>query len=100
MLNMFDVENIGKVVNDISLSIALNCEKLCIMHLLYAHPAVISSLSRLYKAIITHEYVPERFGLSVINPIVKNSMKSVNDISNYIGQLVLCRLSVRYLKNI
>ena len=53
------------------------------MHLLYAHPVVISCLSRLYKAIVIHEYVPERFGLSVIKPIVKNSMKSVNDISNY-----------------
>ena len=80
---MFDVENIGKAVNDMSLSVALDCEKLCIMHLLYAHPAVTSCLSRLYKAIVIHEYVPERFGLSVINPIVNNSMKSVNDISNY-----------------
>ena len=80
---MFDVENIRKAVNDLSLSVALDCEKLCITHLLHAHPAVISCLSRLYKAIVIHEYVPERFGLSVINPIVKNSMKSVNDISNY-----------------
>ena len=80
---MFDVENIGKAVKDMSLSVALYCEKLCIMHLLYAHPAVISCLSRLYKAIVIQEYVPQRFDLSVINPIVKNSMKSVNDISNY-----------------
>ena len=53
------------------------------MHLLYTHPAVISCLSLLYKAIGIHEYVPERFGLSAINPIVKNSTKSVSDISNY-----------------
>ena len=100
MLNMFDVENIGKAVNDMSFSVALDCEKLCIMHLLYALPAVISCLSQSYKAIAIYEYVPERFGLSVINPIVKNSMKSVKDIYNYIGQLVLSRLSVRCLRNV
>ena len=83
MLDMFDVENTEKAVNDMSLSVALDCEKLCIIHLLDAHPAVISCLPRLYKVIVMHEYVPERFGLSVINPIVKNSMKSINDISNY-----------------
>ena len=69
---MFDVENIWKAVNDMSLSVALDCEKLCIMHLLCAHSAVISCLSRLYKVIVIYEYVPERFGLSVINPIVKH----------------------------
>ena len=58
--------------------------QLCIyLHLSYAYPAVTSCLFRLYEAIFIHEYVPERFGWSVILPIVKNSMKSVHDISNY-----------------
>ncbi len=68
---MFDVETIGEAVNDRSMTVMLGSEKLCFMHLVYAHPAIISCLSLAFKIITLLEYVPEHLGFSVVNPIEK-----------------------------
>jgi Reverse transcriptase (RNA-dependent DNA polymerase) len=81
--HMFTVEEVEAAVNDLSLSVSLDCELLCILHILYAHPAVLTCLMMLYNAMLWHGCVPERMGMSIVIPTVKSAMKSANDITNY-----------------
>jgi hypothetical protein len=79
----FNVERVEKALRELNLSNALDCDRLGVLHLLYAHPAVVTCLSILYKSIIVHGFVPDHFGLSAVIPTVKSNIKSVNDITNF-----------------
>ena len=39
-------------------------------HIVYAHPAIIIHLTKLFNAMIAHGYVPNNFGTSIIVPLV------------------------------
>ena len=80
---LFSVDIVEKAVHDLNISKTLDCERLCIAHVLYAHPAIFACLNVLYNTMILHGYVPERMGLSIVIPTLKNVKKSTNDITNY-----------------
>ena len=77
------VEEIEKAVSALNLFTAVDSKKLCILHVLYAHPAIFACLSMLFSAIMHHGYVPSKIGLSIVLPILKNEAKSTNDITYY-----------------
>ena len=79
----FSAEVIKKAVSALNLSIALDSEKLCILHVLYAHPAIFACLSMLFSAMMHHSYVSSKVGLNIVLPTLKNEAKSSNDITNY-----------------
>ena len=54
MLNLFDIKNIGRAGNDMSIFVKLDCEKCCIMHLIYAYSTILSSFPLLYKVMTIH----------------------------------------------
>ena len=71
-------------------STALDSEKLCILHVLYAQPAIFACLSMLFSAMMHHSYVPSKIGLSIVLPTLKNEAKSTNDVK-IIGLSVSCQ---------
>jgi hypothetical protein len=79
----WDVEKVELAVKSLKMSKCLDCENLCISHVLFAHPAIYSCLVMLFDAIVRHGYVPSRMGMSMVMPTLKSTLKSVNDISNY-----------------
>jgi len=52
-------------------------------HILYAHPAVVSHLTKLFNAIILHSHVPYSFGFSIIVPLVKDRCDDISKLANY-----------------
>ena len=79
----FNVENVENAARSLKMSKFLDCENLCIAHVVYAHPAIYMCLSLLYYAMVMHSYVPNRMGISIVIPTVKNVSKSAGDIMNY-----------------
>jgi hypothetical protein len=79
---LLTVEDIENGVRSLRCSKSLDCNNLCINHILFSHPVVYSCIALLFNVMIKHGYVPSNMGLSVIHQIVKNN-KSVHDISNY-----------------
>ena len=77
---VFDIENATKRLN---LSNTLDCDLLNARHILYAHPSIYVLLKLLYHNLLLLGIVPERFGHSVITPVIKSYNKSFDDSSNY-----------------
>ena len=64
-------------------SSTLNSDRVNVLHLKYAHPAMYMLLKTLYNKMIQLGRVPHNFWRSVILPVVKSKSKSLNDLSNY-----------------
>jgi len=54
-------------------------------HIQYAHPSVVVHLKLLFHLIISHGYVPDKFGSGLIVPLVKDRAADPNDMDNYHG---------------
>ena len=54
-------------------------------HLIYAHPSLIIHLQLLFTAILHHGFVPDKFGLGIIIPLIKDKTGNLNDVGNYRG---------------
>ena len=52
-------------------------------HIVYAHPAIVMHLTKLFNAMIVHGYVPNNFGTSIIVPLVKDRCGDVSKLANY-----------------
>jgi hypothetical protein len=52
-------------------------------HLQYAHPSLTIHLKLLFNAIFTHSFVPDKFGLGIIIPLLKDKTGNVTDVHNY-----------------
>jgi len=52
-------------------------------HIVYAHPAIVIHLTKLFNAMIAHGYVPNYFGTSIIVPLVKDRCGDVSKLANY-----------------
>ena len=74
-LLVFDIENATKRLN---LSNTLDCDFLNARHILYAHLSIYILLKLLYhnRPMLLLGIVPERFGHSVITPVIKSYDKS------------------------
>ena len=52
-------------------------------HIVYAHPAIVMHLTTLFNAMIVHGYVPNKFGTSIIVPLVKDRCGDISKLANY-----------------
>jgi Reverse transcriptase (RNA-dependent DNA polymerase) len=78
-----EVEAIEKAVFSLNRSGVMDYDMLTINHFLYAHPVLFLLLKILFNVMITSGVAPDRFGNSVIFPIVKSFNKSIDDVGNY-----------------
>ena len=64
-------EDVELAVHLLNMSKCLDCEKLCIFHVLLAHPAIHCCLALLFNAMNIYGQVPNQLGLSVVIPTLK-----------------------------
>ena len=91
----FDPDNCGPSVGDITVELvdknirALKLGKACgpdglsAEHLIYAHPKLVTLLTRLFRCMASHSFVPTDFGKGIIVPLIKDKCGDVSDLSNY-----------------
>jgi len=48
-----------------------------------AHPILIMHLKHLFLMILIHAFVPDRFGIGISIPLLKDKTGNVNDVDNY-----------------
>ena len=97
------VEDVEFAVRSLNVSKCLDCKKLCMSHVLLAHPAIHCCLALLFNAINIYGYVPNQLGLSVVFPTLKRSTKLINNIENCRPisiMLVTGKVSEKYIANI
>jgi len=58
---------------------------LSLEHFIHAHPLIITHLTKLFKLVIRHGYVPNLFGEGVIIPLLKDKNGDVSSSENYRG---------------
>ena len=54
-------------------------------HLSYAHPILISLIRTLFNAMLQHSYVPNKFGIGVMIPLIKDKNGDATSMNNYRG---------------
>ena len=80
---LFNVEEIEKALAELNSSVALDCDNLNVFHLKYAHPAIFTALNRLFNKMTQCGVIPNKFGNSVITPVVKNASRSLSEVCNF-----------------
>ena len=60
---------------------ASGLDNLCKENVMYTHPIIITNLTNLFNMILMH--VPDKFGLGVTVPVVKDKLGDVTAASNY-----------------
>jgi exonuclease III len=67
----FDVELVGKLIDNLVCGKAAGLDELSAEHLKFCHPIVISSLTKLFNLCISVGHIPANFGASYTVPIPK-----------------------------
>ena len=52
-------------------------------HILHSYPIIIIHVFYLFKAIATHNVMPDDFGQGVIIPLVKDNINDIANLDNY-----------------
>ena len=71
-VNDVSVECIDNIINGLKLDKAPGIDSLTASHLKYCHPAVIVTLTKLFKLMIVYQFVPNEFREGIIVPIPKD----------------------------
>jgi len=77
------VELVDKCLHSLQKAKACGPDDLCAEHLLYAHPSLVVYLTALFKSILLHSYVPQKFGAGICIPLIKDKTGNTNDLDNY-----------------
>ena len=80
---LFHVEEIEKALAELNSSVALDFDYLNVFHLKYAHLAIFTALNKLSNKMTQCGVIPNKFGNSVITPVVKNASRSLSDVCNF-----------------
>ena len=78
-----NVELIDKCSRSLKLGKACGPDELSAEHLVHAHPSLIIHICFLFCSMILHEFVPDKFGVGLIVPLVKDKTGDINNVSNY-----------------
>ena len=83
---LFSIEDVDSAIKDnLKLGKAAGIDNIVAEHIVYAHPAVVFHLTKLFNLIICHGYVPNTFGHSIIVPLIKDRCGDLTKLSNYRG---------------
>jgi len=81
-----DVEMVDKTISELSKNKTPSSDGLSPEHLIYAHPCATIVITRLLNLMMTHEYVPYDFRVSITVPIPKDPKVMVhNKSANFRG---------------
>ena len=59
------------------------CHGLCKAHIVHAHEIIRVILAKLYRAFISHYYIPPSLTQVIFKPLVKDKLQSFDDVNNY-----------------
>ena len=65
------------------LQYSIRCDGIMSEHLLYSHPIISVLLSRLFRAMLAHGYVPCAFGNGIVIPLLKDANLDKTNMDNY-----------------
>ena len=71
MNTTIDVELVDNVIKNLDRGKAVGDDGLSCEHLLYHHPIIVISLTKLFKLMLNFQYVPDAFGIGIIMLIPK-----------------------------
>jgi len=77
------VEVVDRCIRDLKLGKACGPDDLCAQHLRYSHPLIVVMLKSLFKSILLHGFVPDKFGTGISIPLNKDKSDDANDLNNY-----------------
>lgn len=78
-----DVESIEKCISELKANKAAGHDGIVAEHIINSHPAIVVHLKLLFSMMLSHDYVPDAFGLGVVVPIVKDKCGNLSNIDNY-----------------
>ena len=81
---LLTVEKVDLAIRGLGLGKSAGADCLSPEHVRYAHPVLVSILTKLYNCMIVFGYVPDAFGRGVIVPILKAN-KPASKIESYRG---------------
>jgi len=94
----FNIEIIEEIFNKLDISKSPGMDSLSPSHFKNCHPIVLLTLTKLFKLMLTFNYVPNDFGMGITIPIPKNSNKTPltnadkvqrhNDKPNYLEEFL------------
>lgn len=83
--SLLKVELIDECMHKLKLGKALGGDGLGSEHLLFACPAIVIHLRKLFLSMATHCFVPDDFGKGTLIPLIKDKLGNANDVNNYRG---------------
>jgi len=81
--NVFDVEDIEYSVNCLKNGKACGADGLSKENIVYGHPVLFVHLKLLFNMMFVHGFVPDKFGLGITVPIIKDRLGNLNTVNNY-----------------
>ena len=93
LFDMVNVELIDKSIRSLKLGKACGPDELSAEHLVHAHPSLVIHICFLFRSMILHGFVPDKFGVGLIVPLVKDKTGDINNFSNYRGITLIAVIS-------
>ncbi|MCU0238788.1 MAG: hypothetical protein MUC29_05045 [Pyrinomonadaceae bacterium] len=82
---LLSVEEVDRIVHSMKKGKAGGIDDVTLEHLIFAHPTVIVHLTILFNLMLLHDFVPSKFGLGIIVPLLKDRNGNISQLSNYKG---------------
>ena len=81
---MLSVEQVDTAIRKLKLGKAIGADRISAEHIVYAHPIIVTILTKLFNLLLLFEYVPDGFGIGILIPIPK-SERDLDRTDNYRG---------------
>jgi len=80
---LFTVEDVDRAVfSKLKRGKAPGCDGLSPEHLVYSHTSLIIQLKLLFNTMLKHDYVPDKLGIRIIVPLIKDRHGDVRNSEN------------------
>jgi hypothetical protein len=81
--NLITASEISSAIKELKCGKSCGLDELNSEHFKYASDKLVVYLTLVYNAMLTHGYIPEKFMLTLLVPIVKNKKVCITDSENY-----------------
>lgn len=76
-------EDVGNALSKLKLGKAPGVDFITTEHLIYSHPVVITTMSKLFNLMLMCGYVPEPFRVGIVIPLIKGTNLNSTECDNY-----------------
>ena len=81
---LFTVEDVDTAVfSKMKRGKAPGCDAVSTENIIFSHPSIIVHLKKLFNLMMIHGYVPERFGVGIVVPLIKDKRGDICNSDNY-----------------